>query len=84
MKPELELRHLRVFLAVAQLGGHTRAARSLGVSQSTVSETLSSLERALGTPLFRKSARGSTLTPTGEALLPLARDILTLTTQLVA
>ena len=43
MKPELELRHLRVFLAVAQQGGHTRAGRSLGISQSTVSETLSSL-----------------------------------------
>lgn len=84
MKPELELRHLRVFLAVAQLGGHTRAARSLGLSQSTVSETLSSLERALGTPLFRKAARGSTLTPTGEALLPRARNILTLASQLVA
>ena len=84
MKPELELRHLRVFLAVAQLGGHTRAARSLGVSQSTVSETLSSLERAVGTALFRKAARGSTLTPTGEALLPRARNILTLTSQLLA
>jgi len=84
VKPELELRHLRVFLAVAQLGGHTRAARSLGVSQSTVSETLSSLERAVGTALFRKAARGASLTPTGEALLPRARNIVTLTSQLLA
>jgi len=84
VKPELELRHLRVFLAVAQLGGHTRAARSLGISQSTVSETVSSLERAVGTALFRKAARGSALTPTGEALLPRARNILTLTSQLLA
>lgn len=84
MKPDLELRHLRVFLAVAQLGGHTRAARSLGISQSTVSETLSSLERALGTALFRKATRGSMLTPTGEALLPRARNILTLASQLLA
>jgi DNA-binding transcriptional LysR family regulator len=84
VKPELELRHLRVFLAVAQRGGHTRAARSLGLSQSTVSETLSSLERAVGTALFRKAARGSTLTPTGEALVPHARNILTLTSQLLA
>jgi len=84
VKPELELRHLRVFLAVAELGGHTRAARSLGVSQSTVSETLSSLERAVGTALFRKAVRGSALTPTGEALVPRARNILTLTSQLLA
>ena len=82
VKAELELRHLRVFLAVAELGGHTRAARSLGLSQSTVSETLISLERALGTALFRKAARGSTLTPTGEALLPRARRIVALATQL--
>jgi DNA-binding transcriptional LysR family regulator len=83
VKPELELRHLRVFLAVAQLGGHTRAARSLGISQSTVSETLTSLERAVGTALFRKASRGSALTPTGEALLPRARNILTLTSRLL-
>ena len=57
VKTELELRQLRVFVAVVELGGHTRAARSLGVSQSTVSETLSSLERALGTALFRKGAK---------------------------
>jgi len=84
VKPDLELRHLRVFLAVAQQGGHTRAARSLGISQSTVSETLSSLERALGTTLFRKVARGSALTPTGEALLPRARNIVALTSQLLS
>jgi DNA-binding transcriptional LysR family regulator len=84
VKPELELRHLRVFLAVAELGGRTRAARSLGVSQSTVSETLMSLERAVGTALFRKATRGATLTPTGEAFLPRARNILALTSQLLA
>ena len=83
MKTELELRQLRVFVAVVELGGHGRAARSLGLSQSTVSETLSSLERAVGTPLFRKGARGSTLTPSGEALLPRARSLLALASQLV-
>jgi hypothetical protein len=39
VRTELELRHLRVFVTVVETGGHTRAARSLGVSQSTVSET---------------------------------------------
>ena len=46
MKTELELRQLRVLLAVVDAGAHTRAARTLGISQSTVSETLSALERA--------------------------------------
>ena len=40
VKTELELRHLRVFAAVVDAGTHTRAARALGISQSTVSETL--------------------------------------------
>lgn len=83
MKTELELRHLRVFVSVVELGAHTRAARALGVSQSTVSETLSALERTLGTALFRKAAKGSPLTPSGEALLPHARRILALTNEIV-
>ncbi|MEO6687588.1 MAG: LysR family transcriptional regulator [Dokdonella sp.] len=84
MKTELELRHLRVFVAVAELGAYTRAARSLGLSQSTVSETLGALERTLGTAVFRKVAKGSLLTPAGEALLPYARRMLALTSELVA
>ena len=83
MKTELELRHLRVFVTVVEAGSHTRAARSLGISQSTVSETLSALERTLGSPLFRKATKGSMLTPTGEALLPYARRILALTSELL-
>ena len=82
VKTELELRHLRAFVTVVETGGHTRAARSLGVSQSTVSETLVSLERALGTELFRKGVKGVALTRSGEALLPYARRVLALTSEL--
>ena len=84
MKTDLEIRHLRAFVAVVETGGRTRAARSLGVSQSTVSETLIALERTLGTQLFRKAARGVTLTRSGEALLPYARRILAMTGELAA
>jgi DNA-binding transcriptional LysR family regulator len=83
MKTELELRHLRVFVTVVELGAHARAARSLGISQSTVSETLSALERTLGTPLFQRATKGSRLTPAGEALLPHARKILGMTGDLI-
>jgi len=83
VKTELELRHLRVFLAVAETGAHTRAARALGISQSTVSETLSALERILGTPLFRRAAKGPMLTASGDALLPYARRMLGLARELV-
>jgi DNA-binding transcriptional LysR family regulator len=83
MKTELELRHLRVFVTVVELGAHARAARSLDISPSTVSETLSALERTLGTPLFQKTSKGSRLTPAGEALLPHAKRILGMTTDLL-
>ncbi|MBX7186660.1 MAG: LysR family transcriptional regulator [Vicinamibacteria bacterium] len=84
MKSELELRHLRVFATVVAAGTHTRAARSLGLSQSTVSETLSALERALGIELFRKGTKGVlTLTPSGELLLDYARRMLALSQELV-
>ena len=61
VKTELELRHLRVFVAVVDAGTRTRAARALGISQSTVSETLAGLERAVGVELFqrRPGARGA-------------------------
>lgn len=84
MKTELELRHLRVFVAVVEAGSHTRAARTLGLSQSTVSETLTALERTLGVELFRKAGRGaSPLTPSGEVLLGFARRMFALSRELV-
>ncbi len=83
MKTELELRHLRTFLAVVQSGSHTRAARSLGISQSTVSETLSALERALGVEIFRKSSKGIELTPFGTALVPYAKQFAKLRDELL-
>ncbi|MEO8360567.1 MAG: LysR family transcriptional regulator [Vicinamibacteria bacterium] len=84
MKTELELRHLRIFVAVVEAGTYTGAAKVLGLSQSTVSETLSALERTLGTAIFRKVAKGSVLTPSGEALLPHAHRILDQTSELIA
>jgi DNA-binding transcriptional LysR family regulator len=83
VKTDVELRHLRVFVAVVETGSHTRAARTLGVSQSTVSETLSGLERALGVPLFRRAGRHLALAPAGEVLLPHATRMLAQASELV-
>jgi DNA-binding transcriptional LysR family regulator len=84
MKTGLELRHLRVFSAVVDSGTHTRAAQALGLSQSTVSETLVALERTLGVELFRKPARGLALTPAGEVLLAYTRRMFVLTSELTS
>ncbi len=74
----LEIRQLRAFTALVDRGSFTGAAESLGVSQSTVSEALASLERALGTAvvLRRRGSRGITVTEAGHALLPHARGML--------
>jgi DNA-binding transcriptional LysR family regulator len=84
VRTDLELRHLRVFAAVVDAGTHTRAARALGISQSTVSETLSALERALGVELFRKTSKGVALTVSGEVLLGYARRMFAVSAELVS
>ena len=75
---DLELRQLRALVALIDQGSITEAARSLNLAQSTVSEALAALERALGATVVRrrKGSRESSLTAAGQALLPRARDVL--------
>jgi DNA-binding transcriptional LysR family regulator len=74
----LEVRHLRAFVTLVDRGSMTAAAEVLGVAQSTVSEALAALERALGTRVVerQRGAHGIGLTPAGGALLPHARSVL--------
>jgi DNA-binding transcriptional LysR family regulator len=78
---ELELRHLRVLLAVIDAGGHTRAASALGLSQSTVSETLAALERIVGASLLHRDGRRAVPTAAGSVLADFARQLLALATE---
>jgi len=64
---------LRTFLAVARTGSLTEAARSLGVSYSTVSRRLAALEDGLGARLFDREASGYAPTPVGLEMLESAR-----------
>jgi LysR family transcriptional regulator, low CO2-responsive transcriptional regulator len=63
----------RAFLAVALKGSFSEAARSLRVSQPTVTSQVRQIERRYQVELFYRRPRGATLTPTGETLLPLIR-----------
>ncbi|MEU4266443.1 LysR substrate-binding domain-containing protein [Streptomyces sp. NPDC026092] len=67
---------LRTFLAVAETLSFTRAARRLGVRQSTVSQHVRRLEDATGRPLFTRDTHSVELTEDGEAMLGFARTIL--------
>jgi DNA-binding transcriptional LysR family regulator len=63
---------LRVFEAVARLGGMNRAAAELNTVQSNVTTRVRLLEQELGTALFQRHSRGVTLTAAGRRLLPYA------------
>ncbi|HEY1826756.1 MAG TPA: LysR family transcriptional regulator [Acidimicrobiales bacterium] len=63
---------LAVFLLVAKQGSFGRAARTLLVSQPTVSDRIARLEREIGVELFERDALGVTLTRAGEHLFPYA------------
>jgi DNA-binding transcriptional LysR family regulator len=66
---------LKVFEAVARLGGMNRAAAELNTVQSNVTVRIRQLEAELGVPLFRRHPRGVALTTAGQTLLPYAMRI---------
>ena len=72
----LDPTQLRYFRAIAERGSMTAAARSLGVSQPALSQSVKSLEAHLGARLLARSARGVTLTTAGERLLDHAGRLL--------
>jgi DNA-binding transcriptional LysR family regulator len=63
---DLDLAHLRSFLAIVRYGGYHRAAEALHLTQPAVSRHMRRLEAELGQPLFGKRGRGVELTPYGE------------------
>jgi DNA-binding transcriptional LysR family regulator len=67
------IRHLWLFLAVAEEQNFGRAAKRLGMSQPPLSEQIQALEQALKVTLFERSRRGAKLTPVGAAILPAVR-----------
>ena len=72
----MDLRRLRLFLAVVDHGGFTAAADAVHVAQPAVSLAVRELEAELGAPLLVRSRRGARLTPAGEALVGPARQAL--------
>ncbi|MGV9866481.1 LysR substrate-binding domain-containing protein [Rhodococcus koreensis] len=71
----MDIGDLSFFLAVARAGGISRASKELLTVQSNISSRIRALEDELGVELFRRHARGVTLTNPGERLLPYAEHI---------
>lgn len=72
----MDLAQLRTFLAVAEAGGISAAARARNLSQPAVSLQIKALEEDLGVALLHRRSRGVTLTEAGEALRGHARRAL--------
>lgn len=73
---ELSLADLMVFARAAALGTLSLAARERGVPVSQISRAVGRVEKACGARLFRRSARGITLTQDGEAFLVFCQKVL--------
>jgi DNA-binding transcriptional LysR family regulator len=74
----VELRHLRYFVAVAEAGTFTGAAERLFIAQPTLSQQLRRLEEIVGTRLVDRGREGVRLTTAGAVLLDTSRAILSL------
>jgi DNA-binding transcriptional LysR family regulator len=76
MTNQLELRHLRYFVAVAEELHFSRAAQRLRMAQPPLSQQIRKLEEHIGYPLFTRNSRMVALTAAGEVLLERSRYIL--------
>ena len=71
----MNLKTLKYFLAIAETGSMSAAARTLFVAQPALSLQVSNLEAELGVSLFVRSVKGVTLTGAGTKLIDHARAI---------
>lgn len=72
----MDTQHLKSFLRIAETGSISRAAQSLGLAQPSLSQLLLRLEDELRFSLFRRTARGVTLTEAGRIFEERARNLL--------
>ena len=84
MPRNLDLAALRSFVTVAEVGGVTRAAGFLNLTQSAVSMQIKRLEESLGQLLFFRAAKKLALSPEGEQLLSYGRRMLALNDEVLS
>lgn len=78
----LDIHRMAVFLAAAETGSFSKAGHRLQMSQPAVSMQIRSLEKQLDVELFHRAGRHICLTEVGQALVPMARDLVNLSTSI--
>jgi DNA-binding transcriptional LysR family regulator len=76
MYDTVEFRHLRYFIAVAEEGNFSRAAKRLHLAQPSLSFQIKQLEDSIPAQLFVRENSGIKLTPAGDALMPHAKRLI--------
>ncbi len=82
-KANIEIRHLKYFIAVAELQNYRRAAQQLNISQPPLTRQIQQLEEELGVELFARKGRGVELTDAGRLFQAEAGKLLLLLDQAV-
>ena len=72
----MDIKHLQYFVSIVDHGGYSPAARSLFITQPTLSQTIKKLESELHTPLFIQQTNGISLTDAGQLLYEDAKKII--------
>jgi DNA-binding transcriptional LysR family regulator len=72
----IEIKQLKIFATVVEVGSFTGAGERLDVSQSAISQQIRALEEELGVPLLMRTAKSLHITPAGDILLHCARHVL--------
>ncbi len=76
----MELRQIRYFVRLAECLSFSEAARSLCITQSTLSQQIKQLENEFDTLLFERTSHSVALTEAGRELLPVARKAISAAT----
>ena len=72
----MNTRHAQLVLAVVREGSFTAAAKSMFITQPTLSHQIRQIEEQLGSPIFIRSKTSVELTPAGQVYVQAARRIL--------
>ena len=78
----MELRNLKSFLRITELGSFAKAAEDLGYATSTITAQIHQLEDEIGTPLFERVGKKNVLTAAGRGLVPYAEQMMQLEQQI--